>query len=299
MPFGWSVAAGLSAALLAQQPQPVPDEPVAVEGVTVVAPPKEQLPDFIDALTVPGREGRFEGQIARWSKPVCPGVLGASPKVSAYFVRRISETGRAAGAKIAPSGCRPNLIVAVTSEGDRLAEELARRHRFRLFGPGRHQELAAFRRGASPVRWWSLSELGTADGNTAPQGTPVKNATSVPFVRDKGTRLQANTRENIKAVLVVVDAERTRGVSARALSAYVAMVGLARLPQEPEHGAAPTILRVFSAVPAGSRAPQDLTEHDRAYLASLYAIRPDLTYGRQRRELEQRMRRELVADEAG
>lgn len=305
MPAGWSILAGLTASLLAQPPQPAPEEPVStVEGVTVTAPRKEQLPDFIDELAVPTMHGRFAGQIPRWNKPVCPGVMGASPEVSAYFVRRIAEAARSVGAEVGRTACRPNLIAAVTNQGDRLVHELAEKHRFRFFGQGRRQELEAFRRASRPVRWWHFSEVGPADGSTAPQGVlPTGSGgpfgKTVPFIRDKGTRLQANTRENTTAVLVVVDAERTKGVSARALSAYVAMVGLARLPQEPELNGAPTILNVFSASAAGRSDPYDLTDYDRAYLASLYAIRPDLKYGRQRLDLERRMRRELQIEDDG
>lgn len=301
-PSVWAGLAGLL--LLAQSPEPVPEPPGTVDSVTVTAPRGDPIPSFVGKLAAPNAHGRFVGQIPRWNTPVCPGVLGASPKVSAYFVQRISATARAAGAPLGKRGCRPNLIVAVTNEGDHLAEALARNHRYRLFGQGRHQELGQFRTEGRPVRWWHLSRPGPARrargtdasiGNEVGWGGGAGPGLSAPAFKDEGTRLRENTQEDMTGVLVVVDAEQAKGVPAQALSAYVAMIGLARLPQKPGVDDADTILNIFAARDGGRSAPADLTAYDRAYLRGLYSFRTDVTYPRQWAALERRMRRELEA----
>lgn len=310
----WGLA-GLLAALTASAPilqpptPPAGGEAASVEGVTITAPREDPLPGFVDEVAVPSLEGRFEGQIARWNKPVCPGVLGARTEAADYLVARIFEVAREAKAPVGRPGCRPNLIVAVTDQGDRLAQTLSRTHRYRVFGRGRHQELSAFRKASRPVRWWHLSGFGVAGGGTPNSGAYTGSApglsagaqggsatrgpgVSAPTIPSKGTRLSANTQENITAVLVVVDDRFIRGVPARALSAYVAFVGLTKLRQEPEVNGVSTILNLFKSA-EGRLVEQDLTDYDRAYLTSLYGTKPDLYYGRQRNEMERRMRREL------
>lgn len=273
----------LAAQALAQQPRSPGDD------IVVTGPRLEALERYVEELT----EVRPGGQLARWNDPVCPRALGLELGKNSYLALRVADTARELRIPVARGNCRPNILIVVTDEADAFARLLLKKHPrlFGAYGNGRPPAAAvAALLEPRPVRWLNASRWGNGDGAPVVDG----NQNRVYF----SSRLKWSTRENATLSLVVVDASKVNGLSWRALSAYLAMVALARPPPDAVSptGAA-TILSLFRDRDDNQRGPSDLTRWDRALLKSLYASQADGSASSQRREIGSRLKRSLDTDE--
>ena len=91
--------------------------PPGDEGITVTAPrlTDEQVAKaariYADKVLPPTP---LYGQFARWVDPVCIKVSGIDAAYAPRVAARITAAATAAGVKLAPAGCTPNLLVAFT-----------------------------------------------------------------------------------------------------------------------------------------------------------------------------------------
>lgn len=286
----------LSAAFLAvilsfaqAQPPPTPpaesnEEENTVEGVVVEGrrplSEKEQRKaesDFVRRHSVPTLRNR----LARWDDEVCPGVFGWPEREAVYVAERIAEEARAVGLEVGGAGCRPDIVILVTDNGDRAAQQ-ANAHNRKFFAHidkrgarfhgGAGQTLETFLTRSRPVRWWHVAEFKSSDGRPIQFGSVVANAPVVPILETVGSsRLASQTKEDLARALIIVDTSLLQGVSYEALASYLAMVSLAQLDPDAEAGEAlPTILSLFEDRDRGAPLPETLTAWDRAYLRGLY-----------------------------
>jgi hypothetical protein len=82
-----------------------------------------------------------------------------------------------------------------------------------------------------------------------------------------GSRLKFDDIRAIRTAIVVVDANQVSSVNFGQLADYIAMVGLAEVNLDQDHGDAPTILSVFANQ---GRTPEGLSSWDQAFLRALY-----------------------------
>jgi hypothetical protein len=84
------------------------------------------------------------------------------------------------------------------------------------------------------------------------------------------SNIKFSSMRDLPSVIVIVDTQRVResGVTFGQMAAYIAMVGLAELRSDPNTGAAPTILTLFST--SAKERPPGLSSWDQAYLKALY-----------------------------
>ena len=92
-------------------------------------------------------------------------------------------------------------------------------------------------------------------------------------------------------VVVLVDASKVRDIHPRALSAYVAMAGLAEMRLDSEVEGVPSVLNMFRDRDAGREPHRDLTDWDRAFLKGLYQAPPWLARASQKDAIKTRMKR--------
>ena len=76
-------------------------------------------------------------------------------------------------------------------------------------------------------------------------------------------------------MIVVVDANKARGVTYQALSDYLAMVSLAQLNPNVNASQVSSVLNIFNDLEAGRPPATGITDWDRSFLKSLYAQRAD------------------------
>ncbi len=91
-------------------------------------------------------------------------------------------------------------------------------------------------------------------------------------------------------VLVVVDTDRVKDQSVRALTDYVALLALSQPRSLDGCMALPSIVDTLAPAPCPGRdPPEQLTAADQAYLAALYASDPKATRAIQQAEMNTRM----------
>ncbi len=265
----------ISLGLLAQQTPPQQEAPAdVVPDVVIRGVSGDALGRFVGGLTIPGESGRFLGQVARWDAQLCVEVSGAVPEVNSYLTEQIAANLDSLDIPHAGAGCDPTVMVVVTPDADLFAHTFADRYRRRIF-EGRAQAIDAFEGPPRPVRWRHLVRI---DQQALPN-----------------TRLKMATVRTIQQTMIVVDAGRASAPPLDALAAYLAFVALVDLPPNPETGGQRTILSLFDE--AEPDRPRGLTRWDRAFLEALYRMTPDVSFGFQQSEIENRMRRTLAAPE--
>lgn len=256
----------------AADPAPAASEPATtVEGVTVTAPNRATISEFIRDIT----EETSDGRVARWNHTICPATVGLQRRYAEYLNERLASVARDAGLKVARPGCRPDILIIVTPDVQAVLTEMERAHKDvfaerrwsdERTSAGGSQSFAAFMQSDKPVRWWHVSET------VAASGQPIGNGVTM---QASGSRLRDTVREDFAVVIVVVDANKARGVTYQALSDYLAMVSLAQLNPNVNAGQVSSVLNIFNDIEAGRPPATGITGWDRRFLKSLYAQRAD------------------------
>jgi hypothetical protein len=258
--------------LLVQQTPPQEPPVDVVPDVVVRGVSEDAVGRFVGGLTIPGEHGRFLGQVARWDERLCVEVSGAVPEVNAYLTGQIAANFTSLDIPHGEAGCTPTVMVVVTPDADLFAETFARRNRVQMF-ENRREAIDAFVTPSRPVRWRQRVR-------TEQQALP-------------NSRLKMATVRTVQQTIIVVDANRASAPPLDALAAYLAFVALVDLPPEPATGGQHTILSLFDGTEPDR--PRALTRWDRAFLQALYRMTPDVSFGFQQSEIENRMRSALTA----
>ncbi|HWW11103.1 MAG TPA: hypothetical protein VN018_01200 [Brevundimonas sp.] len=283
---------------------PPQDPPVTqIEDVVVTGRRLDQMIEqFVDEVAEPNN---YRG-LARWNRSLCVGVANLRPETAQYIVDRVSTVAEDVGLNPGNPGCRPNLLIVATEDGEAVARTMVteREKDFRMGGTGMDRGRAAlidFQETDRPIRWWQVSlpvdsETGAravrlpgdcqppacaqSEGNVLGYA-PVTNVSSA-------SRLRTDFVDDIFRTVVIVDIDEVAGLTALQLADYIAMVALAQINPNADTRGFGTILNVF----ADSAAVPTLTEWDLAYLQGLYgAEQTDRNRAAGRREVEASIRR--------
>ena len=255
----------LAAQSAPQAPPPPVDDTIVVTGKQQKAPSGNEV--FDEAREV-SRVGRYEAYVvalARFWRPVCPGVTGLRADYTQAMVKRMRGTAARLKVPLAPPGCSPNLVVAFEEDGRLLLAGLEHQRPdiFSLVPPSEQAEMLADK---APVRVWNnIATRWTGAGPPPEKGVKPSvwgqlNRNAMPYSYD------------ILGALVVFDRSAAEGLTLAQLADYATMRGLSHT--RPPTGTQPmaTILSLFDE---GDNGPGELTEFDIAYLRSLYWWRPD------------------------
>ena len=227
---------------------------------------------FVGGVTI-----RTGEQIARFAHSVCPASFGLPEAFNATVVSRVRDIARDAGIRVAPPGCRPNIVIITAERGRDLLVPL-RRQRPALFAGLEVSQLREIDRAEGPVRAWQIVEQRGGDGQAIesisyiqkPDGSLMYIGRSRHLAARVASRLERPTRLDLELSIVVFDLEALEGVSLAQIADHAAMRSLARTDPE----AAPsgrTILALFSDLRANAIPAVSLTRLDRAYLRAIYA----------------------------
>lgn len=254
-----------------EQAVQLPD--VVVDGRSLEA----MVSDFVAEAAAPAR-GRG---LARWQGRVCVGVVNLRAEAAQAIADRISELMLPLGLEPERPGCRAEVIIIFTTDGQGLARQLVEEHRraFRVGTPGLdrgNRALEAFVASDRPIRWWHVSMPVDAETGTRAVRLPgdvdgFGNPTA-PEIHTLASRLNSQVRDDLLKAMVIVDVERLGDVNGARLTDYLAMVALAQVDPEGRFDGYDSVLAIFDNPGA---APDGLTEWDRSYLASLYRVLDD------------------------
>lgn len=216
-----------------------------------------------------------------WERRVCVGLSGVrNERQASALIDRIAMRVFEQGLDPGRPNCVPNVLVFVTPEGARLAEQLANEYRGianeGIYGEAWIEEdsLTQFVQGDGVVRWWHAPPP-SAD-RAARRQRERSGMVGDVFMRETPIEPQVPTapREVFPRVLVVIDATRAEGVSLDTLADMAAMAALGQVRQDRLPATVDSILNRFE--PAAERVtaqPVDsLTDWDRARLRGLYAL---------------------------
>lgn len=217
---------------------------------------------------------------ARWVDRVCPQVQGLAEVGKRAAEAKIRAVAAAAGIKVAPGSCRPNIVVSFTSDGAGLAREIERREPGRL-GPLSSRARESVLTGAAPIRWMYTSELRGRSGERMSSGGSAVQ--SVPATHDgsgagssiggemrmhyENSLISTLTNRVLTSAIVIIDTDQAMGRRLDTLAAYAALVALAEI-RNVDATPGGSILSMF----ASPAAPRDLTAQDKAFLRALYSL---------------------------
>lgn len=282
MKLGWFGAGALSAACVGAlwaglawaQPKSDGSDDIVVPGGRDL---RQIVRTFVDDISAPTREG----QLPRWDRKVCPGVVGAENGPAQAIIDRIATRAVSVGLEIGQPGCRANVLIIVVPFAQRFTPRFVEQNEA-LFS--RRGDNGVTRGGAAlweftnvdrPVRWWHVSQvvtdrgkvMGQSDARTSGDGS-LKGA-QVARVSNTG-RLNAGTRNDFNRVIIIVDSRDAADAAFSALADYVAMVSLAQISPTAEFGQTPTILSLFKDLESQLTPPDGWTAWDQSYLEGLY-----------------------------
>lgn len=262
----WALATIVFAAPAVAQPEPVePSENTIVVTGSADGPSREEVYDqALDLSRVNSRYGYvYEHALARFEKPVCPGVAGLKDAAASELVERIRANAARFKIRLAKGSCAPNLVVAFVEDGQTYVADLERKYP-RIFSLVEERERAELLGGPGPVR--VLSNVVPRMAN----GAPVrrwKGKWRVPTRKGMADRVMLPSRTDIDSAVVVFDREAVVGMSVTQLADYATMRGLSHTRPASGDESLSTILGLFAD---DSRSPEELTSFDIGYLKSLY-----------------------------
>ena len=219
---------------------------------------------------------------ARWNTDLCISVSNVQPRAAQFMIDRIARTAIESGADVAGPGCRPNVVIVATNDGDETAERLVEEAGYG-FSPavsgtnlGR-DALRRFRTSGAPVRWWHVALPVLAENGQLANG--LRGDTPPTVVIHQGSRLVSDIRYDLALAIVVVDLSKTSDVSLGLLSDYAAMVVLSQVDPQADTSEHATILNVFS-----EPGVTGFSDWDRDYMSALYKSPSDRATARQQRQ---------------
>ncbi len=256
--------------------------------------------EFLDEVAAPARARGY----ARWQRSVCVGVHNLENNAAQYIIDRISAEALDVGLEPGEPGCRPQVNIIFSSDGQQLAANMVESDP-RVFRPvagnagmdlGR-EALDDFVESDRPVRWWHVRvPIATASGQAAIElpSTPCAHPCP-PWVPVAGpSRIHSGIRDDLLYVIIIVDASALTGTTWQQIADYLAVISLAQIDPMTNPQEFDSILNLFSNPAAYS----GLTDWDRTYLDALYTFNQERVLRLQGNEIVSRMvRQDLAATE--
>ncbi|WP_271078547.1 hypothetical protein [Aurantiacibacter sp. MUD61] len=218
--------------------------------------------------------------LARYHRPVCPGVYGMSELNAQAIVDRIMTNATLAGVEVSEEpGCGANAWVIVVDDADATLASLLEDDSFLTRHLSRYQE-RMLREQAGDVRAWNMiTERNPDTGNVLPSGFEATSAYitgggSPPVNEVFGmSRLDLAIRTDIELSVVLVERSALEELDVGALADYATMRLLARTETPRRDSGISTVLTMFDPERAAD-APRRMTPFDMAYLTALYRSSP-------------------------
>lgn len=279
----------LSPSVLAQETQAEDDTNIVVTG-RVEQPTAREVNRQARTITYGGN--LLHAPLARFEDRLCPGILGMKPEYASLMIDRIRYHAQQLDIRLADdTTCTPNFVVAFVDNGQAELLSIAESHGY-LFSTLSKSERDDLLREDGPARVWTITEPRTRDGMPIPRNEGGDPPVASMWMAH--SKIYTATREDITSVMVLVNRAHAPGKSLVQLADYATMRGLARTRPVEDRTSMDTILALFdgTAVP-----PSEMTEFDRAYLASLYNGIPNLPGAVKVGGVGRQLRRQLSAAE--
>ena len=210
--------------------------------------------------------------LPRFQDPLCPGVIGLKTDVAEAIVGRVRENAAKLRLPLAdPGTCQPNIIASFVADGQEYISRLAKEDGW-MFRDMSEAERKALFQAPGKVRTWTRTVVRSRDG------LPVSRRDNLAQVPETAmwmahSRIYVATRRDVLAAMVLFDRDSIEGLSVFQLADYLTMRALAGEALRDLAPSGGTILTLFDQ--AENRA-DSLTDHDRAFLETLYSTPANL-----------------------
>ena len=249
--------------------------------------------EFLEEATAPSRGRGF----ARWDRDFCAGVFNLAVEPAQFIIDRVSALAQAMGLEPGEPGCNPDSIIIFSADAAETASLMVENER-RVFLPVAGHAgmdlgldgLDNFVSTERPVRWWHVSMPVDARHGVAAIEMPTtmcpRGIHCFPYIGVLGpSRIHSGIVDELKYVIIIVDATKLSGTSWRQLADYLAVVSLAQIHPEADLQSFDSILNLFGNPAAYS----GLTDWDDSFLRSLYSFDQRRVVRLQRNEIVHRI----------
>ena len=259
------------------QDQADPDAEIVVQGQRERAVEPAEVRKQARAITP--RPLTVAEPLARFQKPVCPGVWGLSQESAQLVIDRIYYNAKKIGLDLETEpGCNPNILLLVVQDLETELSDLNRSNHYTVDGLTFWQTKALLA-ADGPVRAWNVTTTRTKEGQARSGRPPVFDSTSI-------SRLTTAIRQDIELSVVMVSAQAAAGKDGVSLADYVTMRTLARTKPPKDVASYSTVLAIFEGT---SESSTRLTSFDLAYLRSLYSGRAGMPASQALRNVDKLM----------
>ena len=243
---------------------------------------------FLDTVGI----GRLNKQTARWEDKICPAIFSLDDEfdqqTAGRVLSRVRNIARRTGVGVAGFGCEPNLTIAFVDDGPRFVASVKRKSWRHFDEIPRHKRDFVLESDA-PVRWWYDTEVKGTGGKPLGSNQPMQITSEcqpgdpcgvfqVPTNEDTkfnnqfgNSRIRTSVERHIRTATVVVDLSQTHGMATSPLADYVALVALAEIWPDDDHGLDKSILSLFDNPIDEENLPK-LTQSDQGFLCALYRM---------------------------
>ena len=279
-------------ALQAAAVPPADDDEIVIRGV-LDREVEQTVREVTDALA--GDD--IQRQLPQYAEPVCPLVIGLEEQPAKAVEDRIRQVAGATKLGAQAPGCDTNMMIVIADDREELFDYW-RAHHPTIFTGQQPSDVRRMRDSEDAAVAWQLLEWIDDDGEPLTV-TGVGTGQRIRTVESSGARasgrLRPMSRPIAGASVMVVDRAALDGIDVRQLADFAAMRLLS--PVSVERAArltSPTILTIFEQG-MDEEVPLSLSEWDFAFLKALYNSGAMLYEGRQRSEIRQQIREELLA----
>lgn len=266
-------------AALAQQAAPAASTD-SIETVTVTG--IKQAPEtiaraFISSFSVPSP---FVGAISRWSQDICPLVSGLTPQFSDIVTVRIRSIAVQIGAKVKEAPCKPNIIIAFTTQPQAMLDAAKLKDPDILGPDGPHNNVVKY-----PIQaWYSTATMdirgmlipdSNVMGMTSMPGKgfgsiPTAPVGGVPVASRSGSIIRDGLGSVFTTVFIVVDLNKVSKAPLTSIADYVTMLGLAQTDAYQVCEPLPSISNLMAEVCPAAKKAAAITPSDLAFLRGVY-----------------------------
>lgn len=237
---------------------------------------KKQTLNFVRTVSDTAEQIQF----SRRDDPFCIKIEGIDPAYHDVIRKKIRETAKVARApKEASEGCRPNIHVMFSKDGDALMAALRRRYPA-LINRQPILKIDELMQLKKPVRWWYATKMEGANGE------PVTDGIVPTYQRYTASLISSGIEIELTSTVIIVDINQSNGYPLESVASYISMVAFAKINGATQEASSNSpILGMFNNDKPRIEALRNLTIWDRAYLHALYKIAPDRPIWQQQKRL--------------
>lgn len=264
---------------------------------------KAAIADLIRTTIAKPKGGRHDGQYARFTRAICPKVVGLSETNKQQVEKRMRGVAQAAGIKVVREGCTPNIFVMVVSDGEE-AISMLRKKKSRLFGGMSHYERQQVANSGGPVYSWKRIQTGSAESGALQNSDEVSivpsdqgETTQVPIMYSNvKSNIKWTTQKSMTHSFLLIEKDALVGLTTIQIADYAAMSSFINTKKRhPSSIPSYSILSLFNSAKPDRKVPASISEMDLVLLSSLYSSPADVSASMQSAAMLHSIEKELTS----